>query len=183
MDQHPPTLPALGRDALGAQRTYPTYRPVELESLQAVGAICPFSRRHDGAGNLPRRTGATARGQVKVKVIFGKCFRSGRPGALATNRRPASAKVWRVPPSPSAASPMASSTGAPVLASLASTSSNAPRLSGALPGNTSTAVISWESVSTTMAALCPLKRRRLLCAHGAAPGHAPTTSGPCSPHP
>ena len=34
----------------------------------------------------------------------------------------------------------------PVLA-LASTSSNAPRLSGALPGNTSTAVINWESVS------------------------------------
>ena len=36
---------------------------------------------------------------------------------------------------------MASSTTEPVLASLASTSSNAPRLSGALPGNTSTAVI------------------------------------------
>ena len=33
---------------------------------------------------------------------------------------------------------------------------------GALPGNTSTAVINWESVSTTIAALCPLKRRRLL---------------------
>ena len=57
---------------------------------------------------------------------------------------------------------MASSTTEPVLASLRSTSSNAPKLSGALPGNTSTAVINWESVSTTMAALCPLKRRRLL---------------------
>ena len=38
MDLHPSTLPALGRDALGAQWTYPTYCPVELESLQAVGA-------------------------------------------------------------------------------------------------------------------------------------------------
>ena len=103
MDQHPPSLPAWGRDALGPQWTYPTYRPIELESLQSVsatGAIRPLSRRHDGAGNLSRRTGATARGQVKVKVILGKCLRLGRPGALATNRRPASAKVWRVPPSP-----------------------------------------------------------------------------------
>ena len=80
MDQHPPSLPALGRDALGAQRTYPTYRPVELESLQSVdttGAIRPLSRRHDGVGNLSRRTGATARGQVKVKVIFGEVFPVG----------------------------------------------------------------------------------------------------------
>ena len=48
MDQHPSTLPAFGRDALGAQWTYPTYRPVELEGLQAVGAtgaLCPLSRR------------------------------------------------------------------------------------------------------------------------------------------
>ena len=62
------------------QWTYPTYRPVELESLQSVdttGAIRPLSRRHDGVGNLPRRTGATARGQVKVKVIFGKVFPVG----------------------------------------------------------------------------------------------------------
>ena len=57
---------------------------------------------------------------------------------------------------------MASSTGTPGLASLASTSSSAPRLSGALPGNTSTAVISWESVSTTIAALWPSNRRLLL---------------------
>ena len=56
MDQHPSTLPALGRDALGAQWTYPTYRPVELESLQSIdttGAICPLSRWHDGAGTCP----------------------------------------------------------------------------------------------------------------------------------
>ena len=32
--------------------------------------------------------------------FLGKCFRLGRPGTLATNRRPASAKAWRVPPSP-----------------------------------------------------------------------------------
>ena len=57
---------------------------------------------------------------------------------------------------------MASSTGTPVLDSLASTSSSDPELSGALPGSTSTAVISWESVSTTMAALCPSKRLLLL---------------------
>ena len=80
MDQHPPSLPALGRNAFGPQRTYPTYRPVELESLQAVGAtgaIRPLSRRHDGVGNPSRRTGATARGQVKVKVILGKVFPVG----------------------------------------------------------------------------------------------------------
>ena len=80
MDQHPPSLPALGRDALGAEWTYPTYCPVELESLQTVGAtgaICPLSRRHDGVGNLLRRTGATARRQVKVKVIAMK-MSSGR---------------------------------------------------------------------------------------------------------
>ena len=80
MDQHPPSLPAFGRDAPGPQWTYPTHRPVELEGLQSIdttGAISPLSRRHDGAGNLPRRTGATARGQVKVKVIFGKVFPVG----------------------------------------------------------------------------------------------------------
>ena len=57
MDQHPPSLPAFGCDALGPQRTYPTYRRVELESLQAVGAtraVSPFSRWHDGVGNLSR---------------------------------------------------------------------------------------------------------------------------------
>ena len=57
MDQHPPSLPAVGRDALGAQWTYPTFGPVELESLQSVdttGAISPLPRRHDGVGNLSR---------------------------------------------------------------------------------------------------------------------------------
>ena len=38
MDLHPPSLPALGRDALGPQWTGPTFGPVELESLQSVGA-------------------------------------------------------------------------------------------------------------------------------------------------
>ena len=79
---------------------------------------------------------------------------------------------------------MASSTTEPVLASLASTSSKAPRLSGALPGNTSTAVINWESVSTTIAALCPLKRRRLLlCPVAQLRVMHRRQSGPCSPHP
>ena len=103
MDQHPPSLPAFGRDALGPQCTYPTYRPVELEGLQAVGAPCaisPLSRRHDGVGNLSSGTGATAGGQVKVKSFVGKWLWLGRPCTLATNCRPASAKVWRVPPSP-----------------------------------------------------------------------------------
>ena len=61
---------------------------------------------------------------------------------------------------------MASSTGTPVLVSLCSTSSSAPELSGALPGNTSTAVISWVSGSTTIATLCPSNRLLLLCGHG-----------------
>ena len=75
MDQHPPSLPAFGRDALGPQWTYPTFGPVELEGLQAVGvprAVSPFPSWQDGAGNRSRRTGATARSQVKVKVILGK---------------------------------------------------------------------------------------------------------------
>ena len=81
-------------DPLGAQWTCPTYRPVELEGLQAVsatGAICPLSRRHDGAGNLSRRAGATARGQVKVKVILGKVFPVGparRFGHQPASRHP-----------------------------------------------------------------------------------------------
>ena len=57
MDQHPPSLPAFGRDALGPQWTYPTYRLIELKGLQAVDsprAIRPLSRRHDGVDNLSR---------------------------------------------------------------------------------------------------------------------------------
>ena len=79
---------------------------------------------------------------------------------------------------------MASSTTEPVLASLCSTSSNAPRLSGALPGNTSTAVIQLgvgvhhnrrlvpvEAPPAALVSVAQLRR------------HAPTASGPCSPHP
>ena len=50
----------------------------------------------------------------------------------------------------------------PVFSSLCSTSSRTPVLSPALPGRMSTAVTSWESVSTTTAALCPSKRLLLL---------------------
>ena len=80
MDQHPPSLPAFGRDALGPQWTCPTFGPIKLESLQSVGAtgaVSPFPRRHDGVGNPSRRTGATARGQVELKVILGKVFPVG----------------------------------------------------------------------------------------------------------
>ena len=107
-------------------------------------------------GNLPRRTGATAHGQVvKVKV-------SGRagPALLACvsggSRRPHRRRR-------------------PYLASLASIS---PRLSGALPGSTSTDQL---GVATTMAALCPLKRRRLLVPVAQLRVHQ-EASGPCSPH-
>ena len=75
MDQHPSSLPAFGHDAPGPQWTYPTFGPVELEGLQSMDtarAVSPLSRRHDGAGNLPRRTGTTARGQLKVKVTCGE---------------------------------------------------------------------------------------------------------------
>ena len=78
---------------------------------------------------------------------------------------------------------MASATGTPVLASLASTSSSAPRLSRALPGNTSTAVISWESVSTTIAALWPSNRRMLLLWPWRISGSCTDITGPGSPRP
>ena len=58
MDLHSASFTALGRDGLGAQRTYPTYRPIKLEGLQSIdttGAIRPLSRQRDGAGNLPGR--------------------------------------------------------------------------------------------------------------------------------
>ena len=80
MDQHPPSLPAFGCDALRAQWTGPTFGPVELEGPQAVDlprAIRPLSRWHDGVGDLSRRTGATARGQVDDKVILGKVLPVG----------------------------------------------------------------------------------------------------------
>ena len=46
MDQHPPSLPAFGRDALGAQWTGHTFGPVELEGPEVVNpslAISPLS--------------------------------------------------------------------------------------------------------------------------------------------
>ena len=52
MDLHPPSLPAFGRDALGPQWTYPTYRPIKLEGLQSVSApraVSPLSRRRLGS--------------------------------------------------------------------------------------------------------------------------------------
>ena len=104
MDQHPPSLPALGCDALGPQWTCPAFGPVELEGLQAVyppRGIRPLSRWHDGVGDLSRRTGATARGQVDDKVILGKVLPVGAglaPGlpACGPHRR----KVCLVAPSP-----------------------------------------------------------------------------------
>ena len=80
MDQHPPSPPAFGRDALGPQWTCHTFGTVELEGPQAVDpshAISPLSRRHDGVGKPPRRTGATARRQVDDKVILGKALPVG----------------------------------------------------------------------------------------------------------
>ena len=80
VDLHSAPSTALGRDALGPQWTCPTSCPVELEGLQAKDpprAVSPLSGRHDGAGNLSRRTGATARRRVEVKVIAMK-MSSGR---------------------------------------------------------------------------------------------------------
>ena len=169
MDQHPSTQTALGRDALGAQWTYPThrpiYRPIELEGRPAVDparTVSPLSRRRDGAGNRSRRTGATARRQVKVKVILGKVFPVGParrfghqpPSRLGESLAGATITIGRV------AHGFRHHRAGTRFALLHQF--QCPRLSGALPGNTSTAVISWLSVSTTMAALCPLQRRRLL---------------------
>ncbi len=158
MDLHPSSLPVLGRDALGPQWTYPTYRLIKLESLQSVDApraVSPLSRWHDGAGNLPRRTGATARRQVKVKVILGKMFPVGParrfghqlPSRLGESLAGATITVGRI------AHGFRHHRAGTRFALLHQF--QCPRLSGALPGNTSTAVISWRSVSTTMAAWCP----------------------------
>ena len=57
---------------------------------------------------------------------------------------------------------MVSSISEAVLSSLSSTISSAPTLSEALPGSTSTAVITCESVSTATDALCPSNRLLLL---------------------
>ncbi len=80
MDLHPASFTALGRNAFGPQRARPTGLPIKLDSLQSIDttrAIRPLSGRHDGAGNLSGRKGATARGQVKVKVMLGKVFPVG----------------------------------------------------------------------------------------------------------
>ena len=80
MDLHPASFTALGPNAFGPQRARPTDLPIKLESLQSmdtVRAIRPFPGWHDGVGNLSGRTGATARGQVKVKVMLGKVFPAG----------------------------------------------------------------------------------------------------------
>ena len=77
MDQHPPSLPALGRDALGPQWTCPTFGPVELEGLQAVDqprATRPLSRRHDGVGNLARE-GCTWRALPEEFGHWGTVYR------------------------------------------------------------------------------------------------------------
>ena len=165
MDQHPPSFPAFSRDALRPQWTGSTYRPVELEGLQAVDpsrAIRPLSRRHVGVGYLSRGTGATARRQVDNKVILGEALPVGparRPGHQRPSRLGKGLAGAAVAVSGIAHGFRRQHAG---VDSLSSTSSSAPRLSGALPGNTSTAVISWESVSTTIAALCPSNRRLLL---------------------
>ena len=80
MDLHPASFTALGRDAFGPPRARPTDLPIKLESLQSIDttrAVSPFPGWHDGAGNLSGRTGTTARGQVKVKVMLGKVFPVG----------------------------------------------------------------------------------------------------------
>ena len=103
MDQHPPPPAPLGCDALGSQWTCPTFGPVELEGLQAVDPPCatrPLSRWHDGVGNLSRRTGATARGQVDDKVILGKVLPVGPSRHSGHQPASASAKACLVSPSP-----------------------------------------------------------------------------------
>ena len=148
------------------QWTYPTYRPVELESLQSVdttGAISPLSRRHDGAGNLPRRTGATARGQVKVKVIFGEVFPVGP--ARHFGHQPASrvgeGLAGPAVPIGGVAHGFLHHRAGTRFAGLHQL--QCPQIVGSVArqhvhGGDQLGL----SVSTTIAALCPLKRRRLL---------------------
>ena len=115
------------------------------------------------AGNLTRRTGAGSCLQVDEEVLFREVQPVGpsrHPGNQA--EVPASAKAClgrrrrkRRRPAPPPPAHRCWPRSVPPVAS-------APRLSGALPGSTSTSVINWVSVSTTIAALWPSKRRLLL---------------------
>ena len=85
-------------DALGALRSIPNIPPRRTVKA-AIDTDTTGASVRGPAGTMapvtcPAGAGATARGQVKVKVIFGEVFPVGPARTLATNRRPASAKVW-----------------------------------------------------------------------------------------
>ena len=130
-----------------------------MDASRPVGA---FPDGDNGVSNLARRTGATACCQVKVEVMLGEVLPVGTPRHFGHQL---ASRISESLPRPTVAlGGVAQGCGnqASALASLCSTKSNAPRLSGALPGSMSTAVINWVSVSTTMAAWCPSKRLLLL---------------------
>src|SRR5213594_2802991 len=77
-------------------------------------------------------------------------------GTLAVSIRCSSAKALRVGPPPYAQSPTVSSTCASMTRSAWCTKSKAFSWSPALPASTSTPQISWLSISTATAVLCPL---------------------------
>ena len=74
---HRPSCARCRGHALGPQRAHPADRSVELEGLQLVSPACccgASTQGPDSPGNVPRRTGAGARLQVNMEVLFRKVF-------------------------------------------------------------------------------------------------------------
>ena len=125
-------------------------------------AISPLPRRHDGVGKPSRRTGATARRQVDDKVILGEALPVGaawHPGYQLAARIGEGLAGPAVAIGGVAHGLLHRHTGVG-LALLHQL--QRPQVVRSVARHTSTAVISWVPVSTTMAALCPSKRLLLL---------------------
>ena len=132
VDQHLPSLPALGHKALGPQQTALAHRTVVPEGLQTMyrsRTVGSLRRGHDGTGGRSGGTGATSSNQVYDEVRLGetlpvgttRCSRHQLAPGIGENLAGAAVAV--------SGSPMASTTGTSAPASLCSTNSSAPRLS------------------------------------------------------
>ena len=191
MDQHPPPPAPLGCDATGtavnmsdiqAPSNWKACKRVDPAVLRSVR----WARRPTAmvwvTCSWPDRCNCPL-GQVDgTQVILGKVLpvgpsrHSGRPGpASRMRRRPA---WYRHPHRRNVAHGfLHRHTG--VGLALLHQFQRSQVVHGALPGNTSTAVINWESVCRTTMAAFVIRRTVYCCScgRGASPGHAPTSSG------